>query len=100
MRNNCRRSRRMGNNRRSLPRGGNNLARLRTRRRNWRGRLFWRCHRCRSLGNNSNRRFYWQMASPGLFFLFLLLRQNGLQGIAGLGYVRQINFRRDCLPLR
>jgi len=40
------------------------------------------------------------VAAPRLFFLFLLLGQNGLQRVARLGNVRQVDFRRDFLSVR
>jgi len=37
------------------------------------------------------------MTLPGLILLFLLVGQNGLHYIAGLGYMREIDLRRDTL---
>jgi hypothetical protein len=37
------------------------------------------------------------MTLPGLFFLFLLLGQDGLEHVTGLGDMREIDFGRDAL---
>lgn len=93
----------MRNNGRGLPRLGNNLARLRTcrrgRRSGWSGPGS-RLGVCCSLGSDRYLRFRRQVAAPRLFFLFLLLGQNGLQRVARLGNVRQVDFRRDFLSVR
>ena len=102
MRGDGRRGGRMGNDGRSLPRRGNDLAGLRTRRRSGCGRSSRDNRRGRrgSLWSGCYRGLWRQMAAPRLFLVFLLLGQNGLQDVAGLGDVRQVNFRRDRLPLR
>jgi hypothetical protein len=81
------------NNRRGLPRLWNNHARLRAR------------QSCRSNRRRNGRgpgrlrgrsgRFCRHAHVARLIFLFLLLGQNGLQHIAGLRDVRQINFGSD-----
>ena len=84
-----------GNNRRSLPRlRKNNLARLRARRSCGGNRrrgalraLGWLRRRGGRLGRHAH--------VMRLFFFFLLLGQNGLQHIAGLGDVRQIDLGND-----
>ena len=52
------------------------------------------------LGCGRGRRFLRQAAAASLFFLFLLFCQHRLEGIAGLGYVRQVDLRRNCLRVR
>ena len=89
-----RRGRRRGDNLRCASRLRNNLARFRTagRRRRYnccRGRLNhcgWRRLRTRRC-----------MTLPCLLLFFLFVGQNGLHHIAGLGNVREVDFRRDAL---
>ncbi len=94
---NSRRSSGLSNNRRRLSRQRNYLARLRTRgsRGGNRGRggrwalrgLGWLRRRSGRLGRHAH--------VTRLIFLFLLLGQNGLHHIAGLGDVRQVDFGND-----
>jgi hypothetical protein len=74
---------------------GNDLARLRL------GRSLWRRRDRDNLGNSYRRRcrgFHRRMAVPRCCFLLLLLGQNGLQHVAGLRDMRQINL--GCHDLR
>lgn len=90
--------RRRRDNRRSLARGGNDFAWLRTRRRSGRGSLRRRRgRRRRSFDSRRSRRLLRQPAAPRLFFVFFLLGQDGLEGIARLGNMRQIDLGRDGL---
>ena len=94
---NSRRSSGLCNNWRGLPRLRNNLARLRARR---------SCGGSRGRGGRGALRGLGRLRSRGgrlcrhahvtrLIFLFLLLGQNGLHHIAGLGDVRQIDLGND-----
>jgi hypothetical protein len=93
-RSDCRRRRRSRNNGRRGSRLRHNLAGLRAPRR-------WRCdNRNRRGPGRRRRRRLWtrrRMALPRILFLFLLVGQNGLHYVAGLGYVREIDFWRDAL---
>ena len=93
----CRLRRR--NDSRCWPRLRHNLARLRLcdsgrcgNRDHRRSRLGWRCllSWCGSLAGR-------HMAPARFVFVFFLLGQNGLHHVAGLGDVREIDFRGKCL---
>ena len=94
---NGRRSGRWGGDRRGLARLGNDLARLRTRRSGGSGR--GRCGRSANLGCGRRLRRGRGLGRhtrvTRLLLLFLLLGLNGLQHIAGLGDVRQIDLGND-----
>jgi len=89
------RSRRKRDDGRRGSRLGNDSARFRTSRdvRNH-GRRRGRHRRCRSGRGDRNGRVHGRMALPGLEFLFLLLGLNGLEHIARLGDVGEIDFGR------
>ena len=94
---NSRRSCGWGNNRRGLPRLRNNLAPLRARRScgGSRGRGGRGAHRGLGWLGRRGGRLCRHAHVMRLFFLFLLLGQNGLHHIAGLGDVRQIDLGND-----
>jgi hypothetical protein len=83
-------------NRRRGPGLRNNPARRRMR------RCHWRCRNhdgrfCNDHGLDRCGRSCRHAKMARLFFLFLLLGQNSLQHIAGLGDMREVNFRNDVL---
>ena len=101
MRGNGGRSRWRDDNGRRGARLGKDLARLRTSRCG--GGRRGNCHHHRRRRTSRRLRDYWrrgplrQTALPRLGFLFLLFGQNGLQHVARLGDMRQVNFGRNAL---
>ena len=85
----------LGNDRRRLTRLRNNPARLRARR-GGSGNRRRGAHGGRRRLRGRGGRFCRHAHVMRLFFLFLLLGQNGLHHIAGLGDVRQIDFGNDA----
>jgi hypothetical protein len=90
-------SRRRSHNGRSRPRLRHNPARFRPRRRSSGRCGNCGCGRRNRSDDGSHHLSWWRRRLPRTILFFLLFGQDGLHHIAGLGDMREINFRRNRL---